>query len=67
MMKFLDVSHIMNDLYACFICITADVGTVEVAAIQTPGRKERAKILKRQRALVDVATVIPNMYVIDFL
>lgn len=66
-MKFLVVSCIMNDFYACFTCIAADVGTVEIAAIQTPGRKERAKILKRKKALVDVDTVVSNMYVIDFL
>ncbi|KAL1564288.1 sister chromatid cohesion 1 protein 3-like isoform X1 [Salvia divinorum] len=38
----------------------ADVGTVGVAAVQTPGKKERAKILKKRKALVDVATVVPN-------
>ncbi|XP_047947640.1 sister chromatid cohesion 1 protein 2 isoform X4 [Salvia hispanica] len=37
-----------------------DVGTVGVAAVQTPGRKESAKILKKRKALVDVATVVPN-------
>ncbi|KAG6424796.1 hypothetical protein SASPL_115216 [Salvia splendens] len=41
-------------------CIATDVGTVGVAAVQTPGRKESAKILKKRKALVDVATVVPN-------
>ncbi|KAH6831277.1 Rad21/Rec8-like family protein [Perilla frutescens var. hirtella] len=40
--------------------LPADVVTTEVAAVQTPGRKERAKILKKRKALVDVATVVPN-------
>ncbi|XP_057766913.1 sister chromatid cohesion 1 protein 2-like isoform X2 [Salvia miltiorrhiza] len=40
--------------------LPADVGPMEVAAIQTPGRKERAMILKKRKALVDVATVVPN-------
>ncbi|XP_042065716.1 sister chromatid cohesion 1 protein 3-like isoform X1 [Salvia splendens] len=38
----------------------ADVGTVGVAAVQTPGRKESATILKKRKALVDVGTVVPN-------
>lgn len=48
------------------MCTAADVGTVEVAAVQTPGRKERSKILKKRKALFDVATVVPNMYVLIF-
>lgn len=40
--------------------LPADVGIPEVAAVQTPGRKERAKILKKRKALMDEATVVPN-------
>ena len=56
----------MTPVHVLF-CIATDVGTVGVAAVQTPGRKESAKILKKRKALVDVATVVPNKYVIDFL
>lgn len=56
----------MDDFIHDIIGVAADVGIPEVAAVQTPGRKERAKILKKRKALVDEATVVPNKYVIDF-
>lgn len=40
------------------------VGTPDVATVQTPGRKERTKILKKRRTLLDLTTVVPNKYVI---
>ncbi|XP_020554635.1 sister chromatid cohesion 1 protein 2 isoform X2 [Sesamum indicum] len=38
----------------------AHLGTTEVANVQTPATKERKKILKKRRTLVDSNTIVPN-------
>ncbi|KAI3452545.1 hypothetical protein Pfo_009209 [Paulownia fortunei] len=40
--------------------LPAGVGTPEVATVQTPATKERAKILKKRKTLFDLTTVVPH-------
>ncbi|KAL7140622.1 hypothetical protein ABFS83_08G001200 [Erythranthe nasuta] len=44
--------------------LPAGLSSPEVVTVQTPATKERAKILKKRKALFDLTTVVPNKRII---